>query len=99
MPRLLRVFIQNYEHHSFLSLAWLKVSPFVLTGKIVIDGCDIRSIRLESLRRHVGLVSQDIVSDFLFGLLEPTSCQFFYLGYLCRETHLGILSERLQKCF
>ncbi|KAL2503031.1 ABC transporter B family member 29 [Forsythia ovata] len=30
-----------------------------LVGSILIDGIDIRSVRLESLRRHVGLVSQD----------------------------------------
>ncbi|CAA0818825.1 ABC transporter B family member 29-chloroplastic [Striga hermonthica] len=32
-----------------------------LSGSIVIDGHDIQNIRLESLRRHVGLVSQDSV--------------------------------------
>ncbi|CAA2970494.1 ABC transporter B family member 29, chloroplastic [Olea europaea subsp. europaea] len=30
-----------------------------LFGSILIDGIDIRNVRLESLRRHVGLVSQD----------------------------------------
>lgn len=34
-----------------------------LTGCILIDNHDIQSIRLESLRGHVALVSQDIVSD------------------------------------
>ncbi|GER41885.1 lipid A export ATP-binding/permease protein MsbA [Striga asiatica] len=32
-----------------------------LSGSILIDGHDIRNIRLESLRRHIGLVSQDSV--------------------------------------
>ncbi|KAL0309513.1 UNVERIFIED_CONTAM: ABC transporter B family member 29, chloroplastic [Sesamum radiatum] len=32
-----------------------------LSGSILIDGYDIRNIQLESLRRHVGLVSQDTV--------------------------------------
>ncbi|KAG8376736.1 hypothetical protein BUALT_Bualt09G0094800 [Buddleja alternifolia] len=32
-----------------------------LSGSISIDGYDIQSIQLESLRRHVGLVSQDTV--------------------------------------
>ncbi|KAK4480830.1 hypothetical protein RD792_011681 [Penstemon davidsonii] len=32
-----------------------------LSGSIFIDGYDIQSIQLESLRRHVGLVSQDTV--------------------------------------
>ncbi|EYU35507.1 hypothetical protein ABFS82_10G054900 [Erythranthe guttata] len=32
-----------------------------LSGSILIDGCDIQNIQLESLRRHVGLVSQDSV--------------------------------------
>ncbi|PON83090.1 ATP-binding cassette containing protein [Trema orientale] len=31
-----------------------------LSGHILVDNCNIQSIRLESLRRHVGLVSQDI---------------------------------------
>lgn len=43
--------------------------PFVVTGTIEIDGYDIRNIQLDSLRRHVGLVSQDIVSDMI-SLLE-----------------------------
>ncbi|KAG6433913.1 hypothetical protein SASPL_105532 [Salvia splendens] len=30
-------------------------------GSILIDGCDIQNIRLQSLRRHVGLVTQDAV--------------------------------------
>ncbi|KAL5721252.1 ABC transporter B member 29 [Ranunculus cassubicifolius] len=32
------------------------------SGSILIDDCDIQKMRLKSLRRHVGLVSQDIVS-------------------------------------
>ncbi|KAK4419395.1 ABC transporter B family member 29, chloroplastic [Sesamum alatum] len=32
-----------------------------LSGSILIDGYDIRNIQLESLRKHVGLVSQDTV--------------------------------------
>ncbi|WRX24319.1 ABC transporter-like [Theobroma cacao] len=32
-------------------------------GSILVDNRNIQNIRLESLRRHVGLVSQDIVSD------------------------------------
>ncbi|XP_051131725.1 ABC transporter B family member 29, chloroplastic [Andrographis paniculata] len=32
-----------------------------LSGSITIDGYDIQNIRLESLRRHIGLVSQDSV--------------------------------------
>lgn len=32
-----------------------------LAGSILIDGNDIQNIQLESLRRHVGLVSQDSV--------------------------------------
>lgn len=34
-----------------------------LTGSILIDGHNIQDIRLEDLRRHVGLVSQDTVSN------------------------------------
>ncbi|XP_022888539.1 ABC transporter B family member 29, chloroplastic isoform X2 [Olea europaea var. sylvestris] len=34
-----------------------------LFGSILIDGIDIRNVRLESLRRHVGLVSQDTVTQ------------------------------------
>lgn len=33
------------------------------TGSIYMDNHDIQNIKLKSLRRHVGLVSQDIVSD------------------------------------
>lgn len=32
-----------------------------LSGSIFIDGCDIQNIQLQSLRRHVGLVTQDSV--------------------------------------
>nr|QVT92324.1 ABC transporter [Salvia miltiorrhiza] len=32
-----------------------------LSGSILLDGCDIRNIQLQSLRRHVGLVTQDSV--------------------------------------
>ncbi|XP_047978298.1 ABC transporter B family member 29, chloroplastic isoform X2 [Salvia hispanica] len=32
-----------------------------LSGSILIDGCDIQNIQLQSLRRHVGLVTQDAV--------------------------------------
>lgn len=45
---------------------FMELSPSVLTGKITIDGCDIRKIRLGSLRTHVGLVSQDTVSNTNF---------------------------------
>nr|XP_016448885.1 PREDICTED: ABC transporter B family member 29, chloroplastic [Nicotiana tabacum] len=42
-----------------------------LQGSVLIDGLDIRGIRLESLRRHVGLVCQDTVSPSLFPSSEP----------------------------
>lgn len=68
----------------------MELSPSVLTGKITIDGCDIQKIRLESLRRHVGLVSQDTVSNtnFLSLFLEmlgvPKAILFLYsFHYLC----------------
>lgn len=35
----------------------------IFTGCILIDNHNIQSVKLTSLRRHVGLVSQDIVSD------------------------------------
>lgn len=35
----------------------------ILAGSILIDGCNIENIKFQSLRRHVGLVSQDSVSD------------------------------------
>ncbi len=31
------------------------------SGRILIDGLDIRQIKLASLRRHIGLVTQDII--------------------------------------
>lgn len=34
---------------------------FMLTGCILVDNQNIQNVQLESLRRHVGLVSQDIV--------------------------------------
>lgn len=36
----------------------------MVTGSILVDNHDIQRIRLDSLRRHVGLVSQDIVSHW-----------------------------------
>ena len=36
----------------------------MLTGCILVDDHDVQNIRLDSLRRHVGVVSQDIVSDW-----------------------------------
>jgi len=35
----------------------------VTSGKITIDGMDIRDLKLESLRKHIGIVQQDV---FLF---------------------------------
>ncbi|XP_070007179.1 ABC transporter B family member 29, chloroplastic isoform X3 [Nicotiana sylvestris] len=57
-----------------------------LQGSILIDGLDIRGIRLESLRRHVGLVSQDTT------LFSGTVAE--NIGYRDRMT--GIDMERVK---
>lgn len=43
----------------------MKMFTFSLTGSILIDGLDIRDIQIESLRRNIGLVSQDTVCPSL----------------------------------
>ncbi|XP_019265458.1 PREDICTED: ABC transporter B family member 29, chloroplastic-like isoform X2 [Nicotiana attenuata] len=57
-----------------------------LQGSVLIDGLDIRGIRLESLRRHVGLVSQDTT------LFSGTVAE--NIGYRDRMT--GIDMERVK---
>ena len=52
-----------YDHYTHLSSCVEELTYFLLTGVILMDGHDIRNIRLENLRRHVGLVSQDVVSS------------------------------------
>lgn len=52
-----------------------------LTGSICIDGLDIRGIQIESLRRNIGLVSQDTVSSSLFFSWQPCYDGFFCLNY------------------
>lgn len=49
-----------YQIHLLYQLILLLHS---LAGSIQIDNQNIQNIRLQSLRRHVGVVSQDIVSD------------------------------------
>ncbi|XP_031102437.1 ABC transporter B family member 29, chloroplastic [Ipomoea triloba] len=57
-----------------------------LRGTIQIDGYDIRSIQLDSLRRHVGLVSQDIT------LFSGTIAE--NIGY--RDRMAGIDMDRVE---
>ena len=42
-------------------------------GKILIDGCDIRDIKLDSLRSHIGIVLQD---SFLFPISIKENIRF-----------------------
>lgn len=53
----------------------------MLTGSILINNHNIQNIRLQSLRRHVGLVSQDVVSTWQF--LFP-SCWFLFVNLNAR---------------
>ncbi|KAL0410125.1 UNVERIFIED_CONTAM: ABC transporter B family member 29, chloroplastic [Sesamum latifolium] len=57
-----------------------------LSGSILIDGYDIRNIQLESLRKHVGLVSQDTV--FFSGTIAEN------IGY--RDLISGINMDRVK---
>ncbi|MDX1444141.1 MAG: lipid A export permease/ATP-binding protein MsbA [Gammaproteobacteria bacterium] len=50
------------------------------SGRILVDGNDIRDIRLESLRRHIALVSQDVIlfndtiaRNIAYGVMETAS--------------------------
>ena len=45
----------------------------VTSGRILIDGHDIRDVKLESLRRHIGIVSQEI---FLFNKTVKENISF-----------------------
>lgn len=51
------------------------------TGCILIDNHSIQDVKLTSLRRHVGLVSQDIVSDLYLYLLVS-----LFLFFSTKET-------------
>lgn len=46
------------------------LSIFTVIGSIFIDKNDIKDIKLHSLRQHVGLVSQDIVSFQSFKIFD-----------------------------
>lgn len=50
----------------------------MLTGSILIDNHNIQNIRLQSLRRHVGLVSQDVVSNWQI----PVSILLVFVSYV-----------------
>ena len=60
----------------------------MLTGCVFLDNHNIQGIRLKSLRRHVGLVSQDIVSDCsLHSYILVPFYLFFYFFIICRLKH------------
>jgi hypothetical protein len=56
--------------NKFLILAGF---AFIPAGAILIDNQNTQNISLQSLRRHVGVVSQDIVSDSALKPLYPSS--------------------------
>ena len=68
-------FVQHMTIILILNYFWCCLCLSMLTGCILIDNHNIRSIRLESLRRHVGLVSQDIVSNWQLPIV--ISAHFF----------------------
>lgn len=52
------------------------------TGRILLDGIDIRDLRLESLRRHIAIVSQDVMlfddtirNNVLYGSPDATEAE------------------------
>ena len=57
----------------------------MLTGCVILDNHNIQGIRLKSLRRHVGLVSQDIVSDC--SLHSYILVPFLKFVFICRIKH------------
>lgn len=56
-----------------------------LCGCVILDNHNIQGIRLKSLRRHVGLVSQDIVSDC--SLHSYILVPFLKFVFICRIKH------------
>ncbi|KAJ0089023.1 hypothetical protein Patl1_32539 [Pistacia atlantica] len=67
-----------------------------LSGRILIDNHNIQNIRLDNLRRHVGLVSQDIVSTCQLTLYRTANADEF-IGKLPQgyETNIGPRGSRL----
>jgi len=70
-----------------------------LGGKITVDGIDIRDLKLESLRRQIGIVQQDV---FLFGGTIRENIAYGRLGAsedkilaAARRARLGVFIESL----
>ena len=61
----------------------------VTAGRLTIDGADVRDVKLQSLRREIGIVSQD---PFLFSATVRENIAF---GGQTRPTRRSIAPRRL----
>lgn len=77
--------------HSLLTLLIHIAFIYLFTpaGSILVDNRNIQNIRLQSLRRHVGVVSQDIVS---------VSCLHILLFYACRYLLKFMVPQEYKIC-